>query len=157
DTTLTLNRSGTAPFTMTLDKVSGFAPLTVGVDLKNRLAYAYDELTLDIDGDGAIDYVEEGYGLPILEREFQVTYDTPGIYPLTLTLTRQGGAEIIYRAVRMVHVQSVAEAADALRGVFVGMLQRLAAGDVTGVAEWLTNTIRDRYADVFSRLSGVLP
>jgi hypothetical protein len=154
---LELNRNGIAPFTLTLDKSVGFAPLTVNLQLKNRLAYVYDDLKLDIDGNGTIDYAESGLPIPILERQFNVTYNAPGVYPLTLTLTRQGGSEIVYQATRMVHVQSVADAADALRSIFVGMLQRLAAGDTVGASQWLTTTIRPRYVEAFNRLSAMLP
>lgn len=157
DKTIDLTRNGSAPFTLEIDSVEGFAPLTVNVRLVNRLIYVYDDLTIDIDGDGRIDYAERGLPIPILERQFTITYDTPGVYPLTLTLTRQGGSEIIYQATRMVNVQSVAQAAHALRSIFIGLLDRLSASDLATAAQYLTNTIRQRYGEAFGRLAAVLP
>src|SRR4029078_10740923 len=116
----------------------GFAPLTVGVTLTNRSAYVYDRLSIDIDGNGVDDYAEAGLPVPILERTFDVNYLAPGTYPLTLTLTRANGAEIIYRATRMIHVQSAPRAAETLRDIFRGMLTTLAAGDTAAAATWLT-------------------
>lgn len=154
--TLSLNRDGTAPFTLEIDPTDGLAPLAVTVTLTNRLAYVYDHLTLDANGDGVIDHGENGLPTPIRERIFSITYDTPGVYPLTLTLTRTNG-EVIYTATRMIHVRAASESADALRSIFVGMLNRLAAGDLAGAAEYMTTTVRQRYSEAFARLASALP
>jgi Bacterial Ig domain/Glucodextranase, domain B len=153
---LLLNRDGTAPFTLEINPAEGLAPLSVTVTLTNRLAYVYDHLTLDTNGDGVIDYGENGLPIPILRRSFSIAYDTPGLYPLTLTLTRTDG-EVIYTATRMIHVRSASESADTLRSIFIGMLNRLAAGDLAGAAEYMTTTVRSRYSDAFQRLASSLP
>jgi hypothetical protein len=157
DAEININRGGLAPFALDVANTTGFAPLTVDVTLSNRSAYVYDELTIDIDGNGIVDYAERGLPVPILERTFQVNYLTPGTYPLTLTLTRANGAEIIYRATRMIHVQSVPRAAETLRDIFRGMLTALAAGDTASAATWLTSAVRGRYLEAFNRLVSVLP
>jgi hypothetical protein len=157
DAAININRGGLAPFALDVANTTGFAPLTVDVTLSNRSAYVYDELTIDIDGNGIVDYAERGFPVPILERAFQVNYLTPGTYPLTLTLTRANGAEIIYRATRMIHVQSVPRAAETLRDIFRGMLTALAAGDTASAATWLTSAVRGRYLEAFNRLVSVLP
>jgi hypothetical protein len=156
-TSIQLLRNGAAPFALELDTTEGVAPLTVNVHLKNRLAYVYDDLTIDANGDGHIDYAEDGLPIPILERNFTVTYDTPGVYPLTLTLTRQGGSEVVYTATRLIHVRSAIAGAEFLREIFSAMRRQLTAGDISGSLQYLTNTVRNGYRDAFTRLEPVLP
>ena len=147
-----INRDGTAPFTLEVDKSSGFAPHAITLTLTNRSGYLFDHLYLDTDGDGTVDYAENPMSMPVGTAQYQINYQYPGVYPLRMTLTRDNG-EVIYQATRTVVVNSASQFDAFLGGIYEGMLHALAAGDISAALTHVTGTASARFNEIFTFLN----
>jgi hypothetical protein len=65
--------------------------------------------------------------------------------------------QAIYTATRSVLVRDPRDLAGLVTQVYIGMLDRLHAGNIAGAMGAVTNTVRDKYQSVFSRLGALLP
>jgi Bacterial Ig-like domain (group 3)/Glucodextranase, domain B/Beta-propeller repeat len=150
--TLTVNRSGTASFKLTVGPDSGVtigdAPFIANVEVQNPTGYAYSSVTVSCDDPSSPGSTSGSLG------PFQCSYTKPGLYTVRATVKYQGS--IIYVATKQVDVRSGLDRVAMLTAIYNTLKARLAAGDAVGAAKIFTASSSKKYADVFSAIGSNL-
>jgi len=102
-----------------------------------------------VDSDGTPD-VTDATGKTALEY----TYTTSGIYSATVTVEDDSGGQ--YSWVQPIYIDSPGDVDNKLQAVFSSMSNRLRRGAVDGALNYLTGSMRTKYADAFSGAKGSL-
>jgi Big-like domain-containing protein/VCBS repeat protein/glucodextranase-like protein/putative Ig domain-containing protein len=152
--TISINRSGIAPFRIALEPQQGPAPLTVSMTIENRGHVAFQRIEIDTNDDGTPDRT-----LTVLdgdETQIDWVYANPGVYTLGVKVFDAGNT-VIYAAKRRVRVYDPRESAMLAVDLYNTMLDRLARGNIEGAVGAITNTVRDQYRTIFTDLGPDLP
>ncbi|MEP6636458.1 MAG: Ig-like domain-containing protein, partial [Acidobacteriota bacterium] len=152
--TISLNRSGIAPFAVNVVPQLGLAPLDVQLIVTNRGNVPFQRIEVDANGDGATELTLTS--LTDNEARVSLNYLNPGLYRLRVTIF-DAANQVIYTATRSVIARDPRDVAGLVTQVFTGMLDRLHAGNISGALSAITNTVRNKYQSVFSRLGTRLP
>jgi hypothetical protein len=84
-----------------------------------------------------------------------VTYFDPGVYDARVRITDDADKMFEQTATLVVHAFQEVDAV--VRGAYLGMVDRLRAGDTAGALNAVTATMRDKYQKVFNALGAELP
>ena len=152
--TITLGSTGIAPFEVALDKQEGLAPLNVKLTIKNRGNVSFKRITVDTTSDGVADVTLTG--LPPGGTTQSITYGTPGLYTMRITVY-DASDNPIYTATRRVRAVDPAEIGYKLASVYTTLVNQLAANNVNGALTAFVDGARDRYSTVFAALGSSLP
>ena len=79
---ITVTSNGVSPFDVSAEPAGGIAPLSTNFALTNNSANPVQQIEIDFDGNGSIDYTSVDPDAPI-----PFTYTTPGIYQARITIT----------------------------------------------------------------------
>jgi len=82
------------------------------------------------------------------------TYPSPGSYQALVNVIG-GSGQIIYSTTQSIYVVAPADQELMVRAVYVGMLGRLTAGDITGALNAMTAGVYAKYSAVFTSLSNL--
>jgi sugar lactone lactonase YvrE len=144
---VTITVSGTSPFTLVATPTGGAAPLSVTFAVSGAPDLA--EITVDLDGDGAVDQTASS----LSGRTF--TYATPGLYyPRVAGTTPEGQ---VINVGTLVHVVDHQALDAALRAKWNTFRAALAAGDIEGALFLVGEAYKAKYRRVFNDLAPDLP
>ena len=152
--TVAVNRSGLAPFAVNVQPKQGLAPLDVRLTITNRGNVPFQRIEIDGNADGTPELTLTS--LTDNEATVSLTYQNPGLYRLRVTVF-DASNQAIYTATRSVLVRDPRDLAGLVTQVYIGMLDRLHAGNIAGALGAVTSTVRSKYQSVFSRLGTRLP
>lgn len=108
------------------------------------------QVSVDFDSDGVIDYTSTDLTLPI-----NYTYTLPGKYLATTTVVDLNGVAHTYQ--NHIVVNDVKNIDNKLRSVYLDMLDFLTKGDVTSAMFSLTATMRFKYETKFNNVKNFMP
>lgn len=146
---ITVNSSGASPISVSVEPDGGIAPLKVTFAVQNNTENALSKIQIDFDGNGTVDFTSEDPGARI-----ENTYDTPGVYQATVTVT--DSLSNVYTKSQMVTVQDIAKMDAMLRGVYMGMLSWLRQGNIDAALAFVTGGVHEKYKVVFYALKPTL-
>jgi hypothetical protein len=144
-----------APFRFTAAPTSGLLPLTTWFGLSDPGGLPFSHADVSCTDDGTVQVTtttlaSDGLG--------GCQYTAPGTYRARLNVYAQPPGQleqVIYTDVRMVHVESLTERDNTLRGVFVGMMNRLKAGNISGALNAVTASGNAKLSKIFSGIGAV--
>jgi hypothetical protein len=127
------------------ESTRGIAPFTTTFRPKNVVEHEVDEVAMDFDADGLVDYRTQNPSEAVTH-----TFNSSGLYGVTMTVRMKNGD--VHQAAVAVLVQSSADLDVLLRGVWGGMNQALTNGDVQLALNYVARKSRKRYEPVFDAL-----
>lgn len=119
----------------------GAAPLTVTFHLQNDTGRSLVLFEMDFDGNGSVDVTSVSFNEP------QTTYTNRGLFVARLRATDDRGQ--VYTATTLVSVGGI----PALEPKWEGMKDALRQGDIPRAITFIHSTARDRYEEIFRRLT----
>ncbi len=152
--TLTLNRTGVAPFQVSVSPQEGVAPLATDLTIVNRGAVAFQRIEIDTDDDGSPEMTLTS--LANQQAQIALTYPTPGVHTVRVTVF-DASNRAVYLAKRKVHVVNPAELGLKVVDVYASMVARLAANNPTAALKYFTGGAQTVYDNVFNSLGSALP
>jgi len=152
--TITINSSGSAPFSVDLSPQDGFTPLVGTLTIRNRAQVPFARIEVDASDNGSVDVTLTS----LVDDEARIDYTVNGVGTFVVKVTVfDAGNKVIYQARRQMRVFDRAELAGAVLGAYYTMVERLAVGDATGALRLFTGDAQARYADIFATLAADLP
>ncbi len=154
---VTVNSTGVAPFTFSVDHDKGYAPQASHFTIVNRGHVAFKRIELSCTDNGTADFTVL---TEALLSDAICGYATPGIYRARIKVIAQpdGQAEQeIYNASQSIYVTDVRAMDRVLRGVFTDMLERLKSGDISLTLNVIGPEVRDRFSAIFNSIGTDLP
>ncbi|MEO8739919.1 MAG: Ig-like domain-containing protein [Casimicrobiaceae bacterium] len=151
--TITLNRTSSKPFQVSIDRQEGIAPFDAVLTITNRGGTAFQRIEIDGNGDGMPEVTLTS--LPNNTKDVAFHINTPGLYVLSVKVFDASNT-VIYSANRRVFAWDPNSFAWRTLGVYTGMLDRLRTGDIDAALTAVTSTSVDRYREIFTTLAGDL-
>jgi hypothetical protein len=152
--TLTINSTGSAPFSVELSPQDGFAPLVGTLTIRNRAQVPFGRIEVDAGDNGTVDATLTA----LVDGEARVPYTVTGAGTFVVKVTVYDAASrVIYQARRQMRVFDRAELAGKVLGAYTTMVERLAVSDASAALRLFTGDAQPRYADIFATLGGDLP
>ena len=145
--TITVTRTGLAPFGVVADPPEGFAPLAVDLTIVNHAATPFGRVEIDTNGDGAPDVTLAS--LPKSGPAQVLSYPAPGVFNIGVKVFDVGGNLIYQKRVRIL-ARDPAETAALVSHVFNEMLDRLQTNRVSLAVNAIVAGAWDRYRSMFS-------
>jgi len=152
--TITVSSAGVAPFQVYVDPPEGLAPFTTTLTISNRTSAAFQRIEVDTNGDGVPDIVLTR--LQDNTAALAITYPDAGMYLVGVKVF-DASNNLIYSALRKILVRDPGQVALGLVSIYMGMLDRLSFGDITGALNAISVSMRDKYDVVFTALQGQMP
>jgi PKD repeat protein len=134
----------------TVEPQSGVAPLATRFVLASRLENPVQEIGVDFDGNGTVDFTTSDINAIITH-----SYTTPGLHRPKITVTDSAGAT--YSQSLVVLVYDAAQMDVLFRGIWDGMNAALTAGDVATATRHLNKSATTKYKPVFEALLPHMP
>ena len=151
--TITLNRTDSKPFQLSIDRQEGIASFDVTLTISNRARVPFQRIEFDANGDGVPEVTLTSLPNNAQDVIFHIT--SPGIYVITAKVF-DAANNVIYSATRRVLAWGANGFARRTLGVYTGMLDRLRAGDIEGALTAITGPSYARFRDVFTALGSDL-
>jgi len=152
--TITINSSGSAPFSVDLSPQDGFTPLVGTLTIRNRAQVPFARIEVDASDNGSVDVTLTS----LVDDEARIDYTVNGVGTFVVKVTVfDAGNKVIYQARRQMRVFDRAELAGAVLGAYYTMVERLAVSDAAGALRLFTGDAQARYADIFATLAADLP
>lgn len=129
---------------------SGIAPLGVEFDFGWYSLKEIQSLTIDFEGDGIVDIDSTD-----VQESYSTTYNQPGIYQATISVTDADGTD--YTKTAVILVQNTETMDQLFRSTWNGMNQALVTGDLATAARYLDNFGNRKYQPVFEVLLDQMP
>ncbi|MBX3687970.1 hypothetical protein [Dokdonella sp.] len=136
--------STSAALTLSANQLAGFSPFTITFRSAFR-GGTIQSVAVDYDGNGTDDYT--GSSLP---SPFSHTYNSPGIYPVRLTIHAVGGS--VYTATQRVVIQDLEAVKTTVCGVFGYFRENLAGNQIATATQALGDAAKERYTPFLNGL-----
>ncbi len=146
---ITLGSTGAAPFRVDVDPQEGLAPLSSTMTITNRGKVAFQRIEIDIDDDGTPEQTLTA--LTDNEVQLDLTFPSPGTYAVRVKVFSATNT-VIYSTLRRILARDPRDLAVITGGVFLGMLDRLAAGNISAALSAITGSMQARYQTIFAAL-----
>ena len=153
--TLTVSRSGTAPFELNAAPTDGIAPLTVLFAVHDRGSRSFRRMDFDFNADGTRDFTVSSTQFVNGDAVVATTYPE-GTYKATVTAYDDHDSPI-WSAEPVITVRALERHDAQLRAVYLGMIDSLRSGRIDLALDAITGDAQDRYAAVFAELGAGLP
>jgi hypothetical protein len=150
--TITLNSTGSTPFSVDISPPEGFAPLESTMTIRNRGGVPFQRVELT-DDDGAVTATLTS--LPDGQGQVRMTFVDPGLYAVRVKVY-DAADRVIWQTRRQLRAYDRAELAGKVLDVYASMVDRLAANDAAGALPFFTGEAQARYGEVFASLGSGL-
>jgi len=147
---LTVTRTGASLVEVTASPQSGIAPLNTAFSITNNTGQSIQQISVDFDGDGNIDFVTTDNTAPI-----EFLYTTVGAYQVNITVIDD--LNVSYDQTLMIVVQSGQELDQLLTELWRGMNDALVLGDINSAVQFMNSSARQKYEPVFDVLRPYMP
>lgn len=139
---ISVDRSGPAPFEIDVTPAAGLLPLQVKLTVVNPNGLNISSVQIDWDGNGSWDQ-----SLTAAPYSSTQTYSLAGSFRAVVKVIQGDGAE--YSETVALTIYDVGEINAIAHGVWVGLRQALTAGDQTSALTAISPESRDLYAQLF--------
>jgi uncharacterized repeat protein (TIGR01451 family) len=152
---LVLSSTGPGPVAVDINPSTGLGPLTVNFSVADTSNAAISRVDVSCSNNGNVDISATSVNTSGASLSVGTcTYPSPGSYQ-TLVNVIGGSGQIIYSTTQSIYVVAPADQELMVRAVYVGMLGRLTAGDITGALNAMTAGVYAKYSAVFTSLSNL--
>ncbi|HEY2864445.1 MAG TPA: Ig-like domain-containing protein [Casimicrobiaceae bacterium] len=148
--TINITSSGTAPMVVDVDPGSDLAPAVFTLTVKNRTANQIASVSFSNLGGGQV-----GPDAPDQTTLGTITYNSPGIYLPTVSITDSAG--IVYTQNLAIVVQDQTALDQMLTATWVGFANALASGNKPVAMQALTGLAQAKFGPVFDALMPHFP
>lgn len=147
---ISVTSNATSAYNVNASPYSGMAPLTVNFNVNETQENSIQQVSVDFDSDGVVDYNSTDLTLPI-----NYTYTLPGKYLATTTVVDINGVAHTYQ--NHIVVNDVKNINNKLRNLYQGMLNDLATGNISKAMLALSPTMRFKYETKFNKVKNFMP
>ena len=133
---------------LTLSPESGIAPLEVNLSADLHLAGQVQSSRIEYDGPGSI------VATFISDTEYNLLFETPGVYTVTYIVTDDSGVE--HEQTRLVNVIDREYLNGLLKEKWYGMTQALQNGNIAAALKFFATDAQQTYSEQFNILAPVL-
>lgn len=152
---ITVTSAGPPPVEVDTSTNSGLAPLNVHFNMFDRTSTAVTQVNISCTGNGTVDISTTAIDTTGLSNDLGACgYSSAGYYHPTVSVIGSSG-QTLYTSTQTVYVVAPTDLELTVRSVYVGMLGRLTAGDVTGALNAVTGSAYPKYSAVFNSLSNL--
>lgn len=148
--TRTVTSSARAPFQVTVDPGSGYAPATAAIRVSQQGSEAWQTIAVYGLGSATLDTTGMNQSVP-----GRITFPSPGIYRPRVVLTDATGAS--YEQTLVVIMRDTSSYSTLVKQVWNRLAGALAARDKQSALQMLNGNAPDRYREVFDTLEASLP
>ena len=153
--TIAVSSNGVAPFAVSASPTTGLAPLAVTLVINNRANVAFQRIDIDLDDDGAVDYMALPNQFDKGNLGLLATYSA-GSHTTRVTVFDADDV-MIYTTTRVITVRTAQQQDALLKSVYNGMLDRLRTGRISDALKAVSGDMQDKYNAVFTSLGAALP
>jgi uncharacterized repeat protein (TIGR01451 family) len=152
---LVLSSTGSGPVAVDINPSTGLGPLTVNFSVADTSNAAISRVDISCSNNGNVDISATSVNTSGASLSVgSCTYPSPGSYQALVNVIG-GSGQIIYSTTQSIYVVAPADQELMVRAVYVGMLGRLTAGNITGALNAVTAGVYAKYSAVFTSLSNL--